>query len=100
MATGDRLTAVARGEVETEESVLVLRRIHVVFTLRGVSADLIPVAQRAHDIFKPKCPVYRSVHRAIDITTELDVIRSQVGPDQPASREAADEDTMTPPDSR
>jgi uncharacterized OsmC-like protein len=65
------LTAVARGEVEVEDGVLVLRRIHVVFTLKDVPADKIEAAQRAHEVFKPKCPVYRSLHRAIDITTEL-----------------------------
>ena len=63
----------AHGEVEVEDGVLVLRRIHVVFTLQGV-ADKREAAERAHDVFKPKCPVYRSLHRAIDITTELNVM--------------------------
>lgn len=48
-----------------------LRRIHVVFSLKGVPAEKIDTAQRAHDAFKMKCPVYRSVYRAIDVTTEL-----------------------------
>jgi uncharacterized OsmC-like protein len=61
----------ARGEVEVEEGVLVLRRIHVVFTLKDVAADKVAAAERSHEIFKPKCPLYRSLHRAIDITTEL-----------------------------
>jgi uncharacterized OsmC-like protein len=65
---------VAHGEVEVEEGVLVLRRIHVVFTLRGVAAGNVAAAQRAHEVFKPKCPVYRSIHRAIDITTELKLL--------------------------
>jgi hypothetical protein len=30
-----------------------------------------PAVQRVHEVFKPKCPVYRSIHRAIDLTTEL-----------------------------
>ena len=54
-----------------DEGVLVLRRIHVVFSLKGVPAEKIDSAQRAHEVFKTKCPVYRSVHRAIDVTTEL-----------------------------
>jgi uncharacterized OsmC-like protein len=62
---------VARGEVEVDEGVLVLRRIHVTFTLREVDADKVAAAERVHDVFKPKCPIYRSLHRAIDITTEL-----------------------------
>jgi uncharacterized OsmC-like protein len=51
--------------------VLVLRRIHVVFTLKDVPADKVGAAERAHSVFKEKCPVYRSIHRAIDVTTEL-----------------------------
>lgn len=54
-----------------DEGVLVLRRIHVVFSLKGVPAEKIDAAQRAHDVFKMKCPIYRSVYRAIDVTTEL-----------------------------
>jgi len=62
---------VARGEVEVEEGVLVLRRIHVTFTLKDVDADKVEAAERAHEVFKPKCPVYRSLYKAIDITTDL-----------------------------
>ena len=65
------MTALATGEVEVEEGVLVLRRIHVALTLTDVAADKVEAAQRAHGVFKEKCPVYRSLHRAIDITTEL-----------------------------
>jgi uncharacterized OsmC-like protein len=75
IAAGEgRLTAVAHGEVEVEDGVLVLRRIHVVFTLKEVEADKAAAAERAHEVFKPKCPVYRSLHRAIDITTELNLL--------------------------
>ena len=73
MASGERLTAVARGEVEVEDGVLVLRRIHVIFTLKELDAGKVDAAKRAHDAFKPKCPVYRSLHRAIDITTQLNL---------------------------
>jgi uncharacterized OsmC-like protein len=62
---------VAHGEVETEEGVLVIRRIHVVLTLKDVAGDKRDAAERAHAVFKEKCPVYRSLHRAIAITTEL-----------------------------
>jgi uncharacterized OsmC-like protein len=51
--------------------VLVLRRIHVVFTLSEVRPDKIEAAQRAHAVFKERCPVYRSLHESIDVTTEL-----------------------------
>jgi uncharacterized OsmC-like protein len=65
---------VAHGEVEVEEGVLVLRRVHVVLTLTGVAPDQISTAERAHDVFKEKCPVYRSLRSAIAITTELRTI--------------------------
>ena len=55
---------------------LVLRRIHVVFTLQEVDADKVAAAERAHEVFKPKCPIYRSLQAAIDITTELSLVES------------------------
>jgi uncharacterized OsmC-like protein len=69
----------ARGEVETEDGVLVIRRIHVLFTLRGTSPEQAEPAQRAHEVFKPQCPVYRSIHRAIAITTELKLVALEAG---------------------
>jgi uncharacterized OsmC-like protein len=79
-AADGRLTAVAFGDVEVDEGVLVLRRIHVVFTLAGVADDAVPVAERVHDVFKPKCPVYRSLYRAIEITTALHVSTAPTPP--------------------
>jgi uncharacterized OsmC-like protein len=67
------LTAVANGEVEVEAGVLVLRRIHVVFTAKDIAPEQAESAYRAHEVFKIRCPVYRSLYRAIDITTELKV---------------------------
>jgi uncharacterized OsmC-like protein len=73
VASGGQLTAVANGEVEVEEGVLVLRRIQVVFELKGTRPEQVDAAQRAHEVFKMKCPVYRSLYRAIDITTALNL---------------------------
>jgi hypothetical protein len=42
-----------------------------VFALKGVSPDRVEAAERAHAIFKDKCPVYRSLYRSIEITTAL-----------------------------
>jgi uncharacterized OsmC-like protein len=70
------LTAVAHGEVEADaDGVLVLKRIHVVLTLKDVAADKVEAARRAHDVFKERCPVYRSIHQAIQTTTELEIQR-------------------------
>jgi len=73
VASEGRLTAIARGEVEVEDKVLVLRRIHVVFALRG-AAEREPDAQRAHEHYKSRCPIYRSIHQAIDVTSALELV--------------------------
>jgi uncharacterized OsmC-like protein len=38
-----------------------------------VAPEQVEAAQRAHEAFKIKCPIYRSLYRAIDITTELNL---------------------------
>jgi hypothetical protein len=53
--------------------VLVLRRIHVVCALRG-AAERGPEAQRAHEHYKSRCPIYRSIHQAIAITSDLALV--------------------------
>ena len=60
----------AVGEIELEENVLVIRRIHVRLTLKAQEADR-DTAMRVHGIFAGKCPVYRSLKAAIAMTTEL-----------------------------
>ncbi len=58
------------GEVEKEEGVLVIRRIHVRMNLQASAADR-ETAERVHGIYRESCPVYRSLKSAIAITTEL-----------------------------
>ena len=62
--------AEAAGEIETEEGVLVIRRIHVRLLLKA-AGDQRATAERVHGIFAERCPVYRSLRNAIAITTEL-----------------------------
>jgi uncharacterized OsmC-like protein len=62
---------VAHGDVEVDGGVLVLRRIHVVFVLMGAAEEKLETANRVHEVFKIQCPVYRSIYRAIDVSTEL-----------------------------
>jgi uncharacterized OsmC-like protein len=66
-----RLTAEAIGEVETEEGVLVIRRIRLIVHLRAEQAHR-TAAERVIAVYADKCPVYRSLHKAIAISTELD----------------------------
>jgi uncharacterized OsmC-like protein len=60
----------ALGEVELEENVLVIRRIHVRLKLKAEETHW-ETARRVHGFFAEKCPVYRTLRPAIAITTEL-----------------------------
>lgn len=61
------------GEIETEEGVLVIRRIHARYRLRADEAHAAAI-QRAFEAHAPKCPVYRTLSGCIDITTELELL--------------------------
>jgi uncharacterized OsmC-like protein len=53
--------------------VLVIKRIHVTYTLTlDPDADQEAV-QRAFEHHMPRCPVYRSIRDAIDVTTSLEL---------------------------
>ncbi len=58
------------GEVELDDNVLVIRRIHVVLKLKAEASQR-ETAMRAHGFYADKCPVYRTLKPAIAITTEL-----------------------------
>ena len=60
----------AVGEIELEDNVLVIRRIHVRLKLKAEESDR-ETATRVNGFFAEKCPVYRSLKAAIQITTEL-----------------------------
>jgi hypothetical protein len=53
-----------------EGQVLVIRRIHVKLRLKAEEKNR-ETAGRVHGIFADKCPVYRSLCKAIAMTTEL-----------------------------
>ena len=58
------------GEVELEDNVLVIRRIHVVLKLKAEQSHR-EAAIRVHGFFADRCPIYRTLKPAIAITTEL-----------------------------
>ena len=59
-----------RGEVETEGHVLVIRRIHVTYRVRA-ARDVAAVVERVHRVHAKNCPIYLSLYKAIEITTEF-----------------------------
>jgi len=64
------LVSEAVGEVELDDKVLVIRRIHVVLKLKAQESHR-GTASRIHDHFADRCPVYRTLKPAIAMTTEL-----------------------------
>jgi uncharacterized OsmC-like protein len=69
-ASNERLVSEAAGEVELDDGVLVIRRIHVVLKLKAEETHR-ETAYRVHGFFADRCPVYRTLKPAIAITTEL-----------------------------
>ena len=64
----------AVGEVEVDQQVLVLKKIHVTYELTAPGADRETI-ERVHSVHREGCPVYRSIHRAIEITTAVEMIQ-------------------------
>ncbi len=68
------MTSEAAGEVENEDGVLILKRVHVTYRLLAdPDADRDKI-ERAFEHHMPRCPVYRSIGAAVDITTSLEVV--------------------------
>jgi len=55
--------------VEKEDGVLVIRRIHVTYHLKAAEEHRETV-ERVHGVHADRCPVYRTLHRCVDITTQ------------------------------
>jgi uncharacterized OsmC-like protein len=72
-AGGGRLTADVTGEVETEEGVLVIRRIHVAMRL-AAPAEARPTVDRVHGVYAMRCPLYRTLHQAIALSSSVELI--------------------------
>jgi uncharacterized OsmC-like protein len=76
-AGGGRLTADVTGEVETEEGVLVIRRIHVAMRL-AASDDTRPTVERVHGVYAMRCPLYRTLHQTIALSSSIELIEPSV----------------------
>ncbi len=75
-----RLTAEVRGEIEpTEDNVLVIRRVHVRFLLKAPQSARDTV-ERVHSVYKEKCPVYRTLRPAMDITSAYELVGETEAP--------------------
>jgi uncharacterized OsmC-like protein len=68
-----RLTGEVTGEVEKEDGVLVIRRIHVDMKLAAAEEHRATV-ERVHGIYAMNCPLYRTLHNAIQLTSSVTLV--------------------------
>lgn len=72
-ASNGKLVADITGEVETEEGVLVIRRIHVSMLLMA-SEEFRDTVERVHGIYAMRCPLYRTLHNAIQLSSSYSLV--------------------------
>jgi uncharacterized OsmC-like protein len=72
-ASNGRLTAEVTGEVETEDGVLVIRRIHVAMRLVA-GEEARETVERVHGMYAMRCPLYRTLHHAIQLTSSYALV--------------------------
>ena len=75
-ASNGKLVADVTGEVEQEEGVLVIRRIHVAMRLVAPD-DAKETVERVHGIYAMNCPLYRTLHNAIKLSSSFEVVSRQ-----------------------
>jgi uncharacterized OsmC-like protein len=67
------------GEVEVDDGVLVVKRIHVTYHLTvDADADRGKI-ERAFQFHPSRCPVYRSIHPQIATSTSLEIDTTHEG---------------------
>ncbi|HEY1470448.1 MAG TPA: OsmC family protein [Candidatus Acidoferrum sp.] len=72
-ASNGKLTADATGEVESEDGVLVIRRIHVAMRLVAPE-NARETIERTHGVYAMHCPLYRTLHKAIQLTSSFELV--------------------------
>jgi hypothetical protein len=69
-ASNGKLVGEVTGEVEAEEGVLVIRRIHLALRL-VTSKEALETVERVHGLYAMHCPLYRTLHNAIQLTSSF-----------------------------
>ncbi len=73
------LISESEGQLEKENNILVIKRVHIKYILnvdKALYAEKESAIQRAFDLHHDSCPVYRSIHASIDFTKELEVVET------------------------
>ena len=74
-ASDGKLTGDVSGEVEEEDGVLVIRRIHISMRL-AAREDIREKVERVHGVYAMSCPLYRTLHQAIQLTSSFELVAS------------------------
>ena len=75
-ASNGKLTAEVTGEVEAEDGVLVIRRVHVAMTLVAAETEALKqTVERVHGLYAMNCPLYRTLRNAIQLTSSYVIVR-------------------------
>ena len=72
-ASNGKLVAEITGEVGQEDGVLIIRRIHVLLRLTA-SEEVRKTVERVHGIYAMNCPLYRTLHNAIELTSAFELV--------------------------
>jgi uncharacterized OsmC-like protein len=72
-ASEGRLAAEVTGEIETEDGILVIRRIHVAMRLKAPE-DSRATIERVHAMYSMNCPLYRTLHNAIQLSSSYELV--------------------------
>ncbi|SRR6266849_6432165 len=79
-ASNGRLRAEVRGEIESDQGVLVISRVHVHYLLDG--ADQVrETVERVHRVYGDKCPVYKTLRPAFEITSDFELTEATMTED-------------------
>jgi uncharacterized OsmC-like protein len=62
------------GEIEKEGGVLVIRRIHVIYRLRGIPDAKRETVERVRALHADGCPVARTIANCVEIRTSVEFV--------------------------
>ena len=69
-ASNGKLVGEVTCEVESEEGVLVIRRIHLSMQL-AAPEQVRETVERVHGLYAMRCPLYRTLHKTIQLTSSF-----------------------------
>ena len=72
-ASNGRLTGDITGEVESEDGVLVIRRIHLAMRLVAPE-EARAVVERVHQVYAMHCPLYRTFYKTLQLTSSYTLV--------------------------